>query len=114
MQLDLAERYIMKRLTEELSPDLTYHDDAHTRDVYSATQRIALQEGVSDHDLHLLLTAALFHDAGFLIDANDHETHSCAIAREILPSFDYSEPDISRICQLIMATRIPQRPAQHL
>jgi len=113
MQLDLAERYIMGRLTEELSPDLTYHNSVHTRDVYLATQQIATQEGVSDHALQLLLTAALFHDAGFLIHAKNHELHSCAIAQSALPSFGYSEADIASICDLILATEIPQQP-KHL
>ncbi|MGV3761370.1 hypothetical protein, partial [Parapedobacter sp.] len=61
MQLDLAERYIMDRLTEELSPDFTYHNVAHTRDVYLGAQRIAAQEGGRGGALQLLLTAALFH-----------------------------------------------------
>lgn len=114
MQLDLAERHIMKRLTEELSSDLTYHNAAHTRDVFLATQRIALQEGISDHALQLLLTAALFHDAGFLIHAKSHELHSCSIAQHVLPSFGYTEAEILRICELIMATQIPQQPTDQL
>lgn len=114
MQLDLADRYIMTRLKEELSPDLAYHNDVHTRDVYLATQRIALQEGIHNNNLQLLLTAALYHDAGFLINAKGHEIHSCTIAQQILPSFGYTESDILQICKLIMATEIPQQPTQHL
>ncbi|MFB2118759.1 HD domain-containing protein [Parapedobacter sp. 2B3] len=114
MQLDLAERYVMKRLADELSPDLTYHNLAHTQDVYSATKRIASQEGIRHPDLQLLLTAALFHDVGFLISAKGHEIHSCAIAQRVLPSFGYTDADISLICKLIMATEIPQRPTRHL
>jgi uncharacterized protein len=114
MQLDLAEKYILNRLKEELSPDLTYHDYAHTMDVYSATRRIALQEGVDDSQLQLLLTAALFHDTGFLINVKGHEVTSCAIAQEALPAFGYTEADIGLICKLIMATEVPQRPTQHL
>lgn len=114
MQLDLAEQYIMDRLTDELSPDLTYHNSAHTRDVYHTAQQLAAQEGVDGHDLQLLLTAALFHDAGFLIQAKNHELHSCSIAQRALPSFGYGEADILRICALIMATEIPQQPTDHL
>ncbi|MGV3763535.1 HD domain-containing protein, partial [Parapedobacter sp.] len=84
------------------------------RDVYLAAQRIAAQEGVRDGALQLLLTAALFHDAGFLIHAKSHELHSCSIAQGVLPSFGYTEADISCICGLIMATEIPQEPSDHL
>lgn len=114
MQLDLAERYIMKRLTDELPSDLTYHDAVHTNDVFSAAKRIALDEGIGGQALEWLLTAALFHDAGFLISAKNHEVHSCAIAQQALPAFSYTDADVSRICNLIMATTIPQRPKQHL
>lgn len=114
MQLDLAERYILNRLKEELSPDLTYHNDFHTVDVYAAARQIAGQEGVTGSQLQLLLTAALFHDAGFLINAKAHEVLSCAIAEEALPAFGYTEADIAVICKLIMATEIPQQPTQHL
>lgn len=114
MQLDLAERYVMERLNGELSPDLTYHNSDHTRDVYLATQRIGIHEGVSEYALQLLLTAALYHDAGFLIHHKNHETRSCSIAQGVLPSFGYQKADILRICELIMATEIPQQPTNPL
>jgi len=110
MQLDLAKRYIAHRLKEELSPDFTYHNDFHTEDVYEAARWIALNEGVGGNQLQLLLTAALFHDAGFLINAKGHELLSCTIAENILPAFGYAETDIELINTLIMATEVPQRP----
>ena len=114
MQLDLAEQYILERLKEELSPELTYHNCAHTMDVYSAARQIAVEEGVDGERLQLLLTAALFHDAGFLIRAQGHEVLSCAIAQEALPAFGYSDAGIQLICKLIMATEVPQQPTHHL
>ncbi|MGK6351168.1 HD domain-containing protein [Parapedobacter sp. DT-150] len=114
MQRDLAAGYILKRLKDELSPDLTYHNDVHTMDVHSAAQHLAQAEGISGRPLELLLTAALFHDAGFLITAKGHEVSSCTIAQEALPAFGYTEADIELICRLIMATEVPQRPQEHL
>ncbi len=110
MQLDLAERYIMERLADELPPQLTYHNALHTKDVYQAAQRIAASEGVGERDGKLLFAAALFHDTGFLMSDKNHETHSCSIAKEALPVFGFTAPDISRVCTLIMATKIPQQP----
>ena len=114
MQLDLAEQYVMTRLKTELSPDLSYHNDFHTQDVYRAAQQIAQQEGITGSALQWLLTAALFHDVGFLINAKGHEVLSCSIAQHALPAFGYTEADITVICNLIMATEIPQQPTQHL
>ncbi|SEK64757.1 HD domain-containing protein [Parapedobacter koreensis] len=114
MRLDLAEDYILSRLNDELSPDLTYHNAVHTFDVYNAARQIGQQEGLSDVQLQWLLTAALFHDAGFLVNAKAHEVSSCTIAQEVLPGFGYTDADIAMVCRLIMATEIPQRPRQHL
>jgi Predicted HD superfamily hydrolase len=112
MQRNLAAQYILNRLKDELSPDLTYHNVTHTEDVYSAAQLIAREEGITGRDLELTLTAALFHDTGFLINGmgHGHEVLSCSIARETLPAFEYSATDISLITELILATEIPQRP----
>lgn len=39
---------------------------------------------------------------------------SCGIARETLPGYGYRREDIGKICGMIMATQIPQSPANHL
>jgi len=75
---------------------------------------IAAQEGVSEDDKVLLLTAALFHDSGFLFGAQEHERKSCDIARQYLPEYGYTEAQIGKICGMIMATKIPQSPQNHL
>ncbi|SKB55792.1 hypothetical protein SAMN05660226_01970 [Parapedobacter luteus] len=114
MRLDLAEHYILNRLENELPPGLTYHNALHTADVYAAARQIAVLEGIPDLQLQWLLTAALYHDAGFLVQTKAHELSSCAIAQETLPGFGYTDADITVISKLIMATEIPQRPRQHL
>jgi uncharacterized protein len=60
--------------------------------------------------LKLLLTAVMYHDCGFMIQANHHEALSCALAKESLPKFGYTTADIEMICGMIMATRLPQTP----
>lgn len=66
------------------------------------------------HQLQLLLTAASYHDAGSLRVIKHHETDSCKIANEILPSFGYSNDDIKSINSMIMVTKIPQSPSNLL
>ncbi|RYD92200.1 MAG: HD domain-containing protein [Sphingobacteriales bacterium] len=114
MQFEEAGQFIMHKLATELPDNLTYHCTDHTIDVYNAAQAIAKSEGVDGHDLQLLLTAAWFHDAGFIISATNHEEGSCGIARHFLPAFGYTNTDIESICGMIMATRIPQSPANLL
>lgn len=108
---NLAKEYVLGRLTEELSPDLTYHSLTHTRDdVLPAARRLGQLSGINGETLLLLETAALYHDTGFLRQYHDHETASIAIARETLPDFGYTPAQIELIVGLIAATRMPQQP----
>jgi hypothetical protein len=114
MQLDDAGDFIIKRLKTELPGHLTYHNADHAKDVYDAAKRIGEVEGISGLELSLLLTAAYYHDSGFLIKAKGHEEVSCRIAREALPGYGYTPDEIDQICGMIMATRLPQSPKNHL
>ncbi len=107
---ELHER-ILNRLQEGLDPNLTYHNADHTRRIVKHAERLAAIEGCEGRDLELLRTAALFHDTGFLNGLEDHEKKSCAIARDELGKEDFSEEEVSAICRMIMATRIPQGPS---
>jgi uncharacterized protein len=113
MQFENAGRFILNKL-RNLPPHLSYHSVAHVHDVYAAAEQLGKQENISDYEMKLLLTAAWFHDSGFLKGAKDHEEESCRIARENLPDYNYKEDEIERICGMIMATRIPQSPKNHL
>ena len=109
-----AKAYILERLRTELPKERTYHSLGHTLDVYASAIDIAEQEGISGEDLVLLKTAALYHDCGFIMHGIDHEEHGCALVREHLPRFGYSAEQVRRICDMIMATRIPQAPRNKL
>jgi uncharacterized membrane-anchored protein YitT (DUF2179 family)/predicted metal-dependent HD superfamily phosphohydrolase len=106
--------FLIKKLEAELPAFLTYHNVQHTIGVLETIEHLIIKEKVANEDSWLLLTAGLFHDAGFIKEYQNHEEQSCVIAREVLPQFDYTEESIKRIEQLIMATKLPQAPATHL
>lgn len=110
MQFKEAKKFILAKLKKDLPKHLSYHSVEHIRDVYDAAKQIAKKEKVGGDDLTLLLTAALFHDSGFLIDQKEHEKLSCDVARQYLPQFGYGPEQIEKICGMIMATQIPQKP----
>ena len=114
MEFEKAKAYILDRIRRELPDNLFYHSYDHTRDVLQATQMISKAEGITGEDLILLCTAALFHDSGFVIQYNDHEIYSCQIVREVLPELGYSDKQIEQVCDMIMSTKIPQSPKNHL
>lgn len=106
-----AKSHVLERLAHELPPSLTYHSLQHTRDdVLPAAIRLGLKSGIDDEAMLLLTTAAVFHDIGFIYSYEEHEQESIAVARVVLPEFDYSEEHIERVAALIAATKMPQRP----
>lgn len=104
-----AEQFIIKMLQDNLPEGLFYHGLHHTLDVCNAAEQLALLEGVEGEDLHVLKTAALFHDSGFTKVYEKNEPYGCELAKEILPQFGYSDKQIHLVELLIMATQVPQR-----
>ena len=114
MRYDEVHSFLLNKLETGLPSYLTYHNTHHTKAVISAAEHLGKAENISGDDLVLLKTAALFHDAGFLQHHNDHEEISCKIARKHLPEFDYSDEQVESVCRMIMATKLPQTPVDHL
>jgi len=115
-QIDWAglQAFMLQKLKKELPKRLSYHTLFHTEDVLRATRDLCRMEEVDPYNTLLLETAALFHDAGFTVIAKEHEVQSCAIAKAILPGYNFDSESIEKICGMIMATRMPQSPANHL
>ena len=108
---EAVKAYVWQRLTQELSPALSYHNPGHTfDDVLPAAERLAELEGVQGEDLLLLRTAALFHDFGHLYQATGHEEAGIRSARDVLPLFGYSLEQIETVAGIILATLMPQSP----
>lgn len=98
---------IIEFLESKLPLGLKYHDIKHTIDVSIAVEIIGATEGVSEEDLLLLKTAALFHDSGLIYTFENHEEKSIEIAKKYLPKVGYKQEQISKINELIMATKNP-------
>lgn len=109
-----AERHIMQLLEQRLSKNLHYHSIAHTKDVVTAVERIALLEGVTDEGLFLLKSAATYHDAGFIEQYDKNEPIGARLADEILPKYGYTKKHIEEIKDLIYVTEIPHKPKNQL
>lgn len=108
---EAAAAYALGRLESELSPALSYHGVDHTRaDVVPATKRLAADEGIEGTDLRNLVTAAWFHDIGFIEQRAGHEGVGARIASEVLPGFGYTDDDVTVVTGIIMATVLPQSP----
>lgn len=110
IRLNDLEEFILDKLEKGLPKNLYYHNLKHTVDVFTQVELIGRAENVSKEELLLLKTAALFHDAGHLIDYDTHEEMAVKLVREILPEYQYSDRQIEMISQLIMCTKLPPNP----
>ena len=114
IQFTDIQELILDKLEKELPGHLYYHNVKHTVDVVTEVELIGWGEGCTDEEILLLKTAGLFHDAGHTIDYGNHEYYGTVLAREMLPKYGYTPDQIDRICSIIMATKLPPKPANLL
>jgi uncharacterized protein len=111
MHISLSmKNFVNDLLDKRLPKEYYYHNWAHTASVMDKVIEIGKQESCTENELYLLLTAALWHDAGFIKVYVNHEEESCVLARQYLPAYGYDDDEINKICGMIMATKIPQSP----
>jgi class 3 adenylate cyclase len=114
IQFTDIQEIILDKLEKELPDFLYYHNVKHTVDIVTEVELIGWGEGCTDEEILLLKTAGLFHDAGHTVAYDNHEYHGTVLAREMLPKYNYSPGQIEKICSIIMATKLPPKPANLL
>lgn len=102
--------HILNQLKSLLPDYLSYHDLPHTIDVEKAVLRYANLEGISKDDQLLLQTAALFHDAGFILQYHKNEDIAIGMVRSTLPRYGYTNEQIEKISKLINSTKRAVEP----
>src|SRR5688572_17704087 len=88
----------------------TYHSFEHTREVAEAAEKIGKAVDLNELELESVVIAAWFHDTGYLIDKEDHESHSAQFAEEFLLTQNYPLPRIQQVKENILATRLEHTP----
>ena len=81
----------------------------HFLKVHSLARLIAIEEGMEEHDLFVLETAAILHDIGIKPALEKYgssagkyqEAEGPAPAAAILRDLGYAEEDIARVCAMI-------------
>ena len=108
-QLTDLQEVILDKLEKELPKYLYYHNVKHTIDVLTQVELIGVVEGVTDYELLLLKTAALFHDIGQIHQSKGHEAIGCDYTKKMLPKYGYTVDEIEEINKIIMATELPPK-----
>src|SRR5436190_9522547 len=88
-----------------------YHSLEHTESVVSNAGQIARHYQLAEKDFFIGMTAAWFHDAGYLSGGSiDHEMRGAGMATKFLKESQVDEETIQAVRQCILATRLPQNP----
>lgn len=106
-----AESFVIKLLQDQLSEDHQFHNLSHTLHVRKAAMEIAVREGITKAAMETLELAALFHDTGFTIGYQDHETASQEIATSFLRAREYPEARCAEVNAAIQATHLATAPS---
>ena len=105
---------MLSKMDSELDRSLTYHCYAHTLDVMKQALALAAMDDLTEHERLLLMIAAAFHDAGFLLQRPKNEPIGAEMAREaMLASNEFSVEEQEMVWQMIMDTQLnAEGPAQ--
>jgi len=106
--------FVVQFLKDKLPEEYSYHNPEHTIDVFEKALEIGRYERCTPEELDWLSAAALWHDTGYINKYKHHEEESCRLATVYLPEYGYSKAEIDTICNMIMATKIPQKPVNKL
>jgi predicted metal-dependent HD superfamily phosphohydrolase len=104
----------LTRVVAELMPKLPYHNFGHAVEVYTAVSTLAGLGEVNSEDRFLLKSAALLHDIIFVPGRTDNEERSASFARQYLPRIDYSVEQSRKVGDLVLATKMPQKPRDYM
>lgn len=111
-----ASAYVRQLFSDADTKSLHFHNYGHTEEVVHHVVEIAQKEGVTPEEMEILQLAAWFHDTGHLSGAmQDHELRSAETARKFFAEEGVNDEGVvQRVCDCIMATRMPQAPADKL
>src|SRR6476620_12034244 len=79
-----VEEHVINYFNSREDPQLTYHNLDHTLGVVKAAKQIADNYQLDDKGLFIVITAAWFHDIGYLKGAEKHEEKGAKMARVFL------------------------------
>ena len=117
-RLKIVEQYIKALFRDELPSGIKYHDADHTlhptNGVVAVANRIAITENISENDRELLITAAYFHDTGYIREYDKNEPIAARMAGRILKLIGYKPEEIEKIQKMILSTDLECEPKTRL
>jgi len=97
-------------LLSELPEKLHYHGIRHTISALDNCEDYIRHYEIDKYQAKLLRIGVLLHDIGFTVSMDDHELEGARIANELMTDLEFSKSDIKVVTELILATKLPQKP----
>jgi predicted metal-dependent HD superfamily phosphohydrolase len=117
-RLKIVDLYIRELFRDELPEGIKYHDANHTlhptKGVVASANRIAISENISERDRELLITAAYFHDTGYIREYEKNEPIAARMAGRILKLIGYKPNEVVKVQNMILATDLEHEPKTHV
>jgi predicted metal-dependent HD superfamily phosphohydrolase len=109
-----VEKYVVDFITHNVDKAFVYHNVTHTKSVVDNAKEIIEGSNIEEKQAQLLVLAAWFHDTGYSEGVENHEEKSVEIATDFLRKHEVSEEDIKAIGDLIMVTKMGNKPSNLL
>lgn len=112
--LEEVKQHVLDYFDTHHDEKLVYHNLDHTQSVVDATIQIANHYQLNEKDFFIVTTGAWFHDTGYFEDTQDHEQKGADLAMVFLKKNDVPADIRDQVMQVILATKMPQRPTNQL
>ncbi|MEL7586183.1 MAG: Pycsar system effector family protein [Prolixibacteraceae bacterium] len=107
---DQAKLFVIDFFNQNSDPKYTFHTLEHTLHVVHQAEEIGKGEGLDEKQMQAVLIAAWFHDVGYLIQLEDHESCSIRMVRSFLEKYPV-QPEVAEMIEAcIKATRRDHEP----
>ncbi len=105
-----AKLFVIDFFGQNKDPKYLFHTFEHTLNVVQQAEQIGKGENLPETEMQAVLVAAWFHDLGYLIQMEDHESFSIRSAKSFLEKYPV-EPEFREIVErCIEATKRDHEP----
>lgn len=105
-----TKEYVAGFIGDNFTEKICYHNIDHTLEVVNSCEIIGGHCQISTEDLETVILAAWFHDTGYFLGCENHESASANIASKFLIEEDIERGIINKVVNCILSTKIPQSP----
>lgn len=109
-----TQEYVFNLLSDKLPNTFIYHNYTHTQRVLKSTRELIENSKVTKDEAQILELAALLHDIGYTVSAENHEAESAKLAETFLKENDVDKAIIKAVSDCIMATKYDKAPSNKL